>query len=56
MLFELSEVFTFQCNIPFLEMIFEECREHDLVQKCKKVENKFQFKEFQKILMPSKQF
>lgn len=53
MLFELSELFTFQCNIPFLEMIFEECREHDLVQKCKKVENKFQFKEFQKILMPS---
>lgn len=53
MLFELSELFTFQCNIPFLEMIFEECCEHDLVQKCKKVENKFQFKEFQKILMPS---
>lgn len=53
-LFELSELLTFQYNIPFLELIFEECHEHYLVQKCKMftAKNKFEFQEFQTNCIP----
>lgn len=54
MLFELSELFTFQYNIPFLELIFTECDKDDLVQKCKMftAKNKFEFQEFQANFKP----
>lgn len=54
MLFELSELFTFQYNIPFLELIFKECDKDDLVQKCKMftAKNKFEFQEFQANFKP----
>lgn len=45
----LSELFTFEFNIPFLEHIFEECNKDDLVQICKTftAKNNLEFEEIQ---------